>query len=76
MAKAKLGDIIRVYIKPSMDGAMIIRKRGVIRKSEKVKRINRIIAEAKPASACKGKDWKSFVSCLREQTRAAIRGAR
>jgi hypothetical protein len=74
MARAKLGDMFKIYTKPSMDGAIIIRKRGVIRKSEKVKAINRKLAAAKPAHACKGKPWKQFVSCLREQTSKAVRG--
>jgi hypothetical protein len=74
MAKAKIGDMFKIYTKPSMDGAIIIRKRGVIRRSEKVKAINRKLAAAKPARACKGKPWKEFVSCLREQTARAVGG--
>ncbi len=64
-----LADVFRAYVKPSMDGALIIRKRTVNRKSERVKERNRLFAEAKIATACKGKPWKQFVSCLREQAR-------
>lgn len=66
---ATLGDIIKVYVKPSMDGRLIIRKRGVTRRSERVLERNRMFANAKLASACKGKPWKQFVSCLREEAK-------
>lgn len=66
---AKLGDIIKVYAKPSMEGQLIIRKRGVTRRSARVLERNRVFAQAKLASGCKGKQWKQFVSCLREQAR-------
>ena len=68
---ATLGDIIKVYVKPSMDGKLIIRKRGVNRKSERVLERNRMFARAKIASACKGRPWKQFVSCLRSQAESA-----
>ena len=64
---ATLGDIIKVYVKPSMDGRLIIRKRGVNRTSANVIAVNRKFANAKLASSCKGLKWKKFVSCLREQ---------
>lgn len=59
-------DIWRIYAKPSMDGRLITRKKGVIRRSEKVKKVNERFAAAKPASKCKGLPWKKFVACLRE----------
>ncbi len=67
---ATLADVFRAYIKPSMDGRIILRKRGVIRRSEKVLERNRRFGEAKIATECKGLPWKQFVSCLREQARA------
>ena len=67
-------DVFRAYVKPSMGGALIIRKRGVRRTSEKVKAINRRMADLKPASKCKGKKWRQFVSCLREQTKELRKG--
>jgi len=66
-----MADVWRVYVKPSMDGRLVIRKKGVIRRSERVIERNRRFAQAKIASACKGRRWKQFVSCLREQARSA-----
>lgn len=65
MALAKLGDLIKAYVKPTMDGTVILRKKGVIRKSEKVLERNKKFGAAKLATACKGNPWKQFVSCLR-----------
>jgi len=52
---AKLADVFRAYVKPSLGGAVIIRKRGVVRKSEKVMEINDVLrfADYKPASVAK-----------------------
>jgi len=60
----------KAYYKPSI-GKMVLRKPGVLRRSERVLERNRKVAAAKPASACKGiastKGWKGFVACLREK---------
>ncbi len=68
---ATLGDIIKVYVKPSMDGRLIIRKRGVNRLSDRVRARNEVFSNAAHSgnlsTACKGKPWKQFVSCLRKQ---------
>jgi hypothetical protein len=72
---AKLGDVIKVYTKASMDGQLIIRKRGVTRRSARVLERNRMFAEVahsgRLSTACAGKPWKAFVSCLRTQARSA-----
>jgi len=62
------GHRIRLYAKPSL-GKDIVRKSGVIRKSENVKKINEAFKAIKPAQACKGKSFYdgSFQKCLREQ---------
>jgi hypothetical protein len=63
-----LGSRIRIYGKPSL-GKVIPRKAGVIRTSKKVLAVNEVMAELKPAKACKGKHFYdgSFQRCLREQ---------
>ncbi len=66
---ATLADVYKPYIKPSMKGRIILRKRTVNRKSEAVKKVNEIFAQAKLASRCKGRPWEKFVSCLREEAR-------
>lgn len=47
---------------------LIIRDRHVTRKSEKVKAINRIFAEA--AKKCAGKDLKTFQRCVGDEVHA------
>jgi hypothetical protein len=63
-----LGNRIRIYGKPSL-GRVIPRKAGVIRTSKKVLAVNAVMAELKPAKACKGTHFYdgSFQRCLREQ---------
>jgi hypothetical protein len=60
----------KAFYKPTL-GKLILRKPGVLRRSEKVIARNEKVAAAKPAAACKGiaaeKGWKKFVTCLREQ---------
>lgn len=58
----------KVYYKPSM-GKVIFRKPGVLRRSTRVLERNRSFAAKKPASGCKGKPWKEFVTCLRAAAR-------
>lgn len=55
--------ISRVYYKPSL-GKIVIRKPGVIRRSEAVLARNRKVRDNPPAGKCKGKPWPEFVSCL------------
>ncbi|MEM2445747.1 MAG: hypothetical protein QW734_03730 [Candidatus Bathyarchaeia archaeon] len=43
---ATLGDIIRVYVKPSLDGKLIIRKKGSIQTSARLARRKEAVAEA------------------------------
>ena len=54
----------KAYFKPSLH-KLVIRAVGVNRKSERVMARNK--AFGAPASACKGKDWPAFVSCLSQQ---------
>jgi len=56
----------KVYYKPAL-GKVVFRKPGVLRRSTRVLERNRKVAAAKPASGCKGLEWKKFVTCLREK---------
>ena len=67
----------KAFYKPSM-GRLIMRKPGVLRKSDYVLMINEQLAAVKgkpdaPAKKCKGKAWKDFVSCLRKEMKALIK---
>lgn len=42
-----VGDVWRCYVKPSLKGLLVIRKKDTRRKSEKVRAINRKLIEAK-----------------------------
>jgi len=66
-----LGQRVRIYAKPSL-GKTIIRKSGVTRKSNRVREVNRVVKELKPAQLCKGKDIKAFRACLSEQMKKAF----
>lgn len=82
-------DVWKCYIKPSMDGRLIIRKKTVIRRSLRVIERNKAFAGVKPSVGCGGQGpvgldgkphtpWKKFVACEREKaaplrTRAIIR---
>ena len=63
----------KAFYKPSM-GRLILRKPGVLRRSDKVIAVNKLLVEAKvkPATKCKGMPWKKFVSCLRGEMGAII----
>ncbi|HDJ51103.1 MAG TPA: hypothetical protein ENF25_02760 [Thermoprotei archaeon] len=85
MVKVTLGDAFRVYIKPSLDGRLVIRKKNTIRYSEKVKAINEKVATAKPAIRAKERclrdhpefgnrcPIKYFIKYLREEMKSAVR---
>lgn len=62
----------RVYYKPSI-GKIVFRAAGVMRRSEKVVAINKKFATIKPSVACKGRPWKKFVKCLREQLKGKLK---
>ena len=71
----------KIYFKPSM-GRVIARKPGVLRKSDDVLAINKVLEDLKgssdhPATKCKGKPggWKEFVSCLRDEMKKALKEA-
>ena len=56
----------RVYYKPSIN-RLVIRAKGVLRRSKAVVERNNRVAAAKPAKACKGLPMAKFRKCLREQ---------
>ena len=49
------GDVFRAYVKPSLGGELVIRKRNTIRRSENVRKVNENFATAKLASQANGK---------------------
>lgn len=53
MAGVTIADIWRIYVKPSMGGRAIIRKKTVNRKSARVLERNKQLASAKPAAIAK-----------------------
>lgn len=56
----------RPFYKPSIN-KIVIRTKGVLRRSKAVVDRNNKVASAKPAKACKGKPMAEFRKCLREQ---------
>jgi len=61
-------------------GRVIARKPGVVRRSEKVLSINEQLENLAgkpdhPATQCKGKPWREFVSCLRTKMKEKIKKA-
>jgi hypothetical protein len=65
------GTRLRLVIKPTT-GQQYPRRAGVIRRSDKVREINKIVAEAKPAKECKGKPYFEFKKCLKERMQALL----
>ena len=69
------GKPIRIYAKPSL-GKDVVRKSGVIRRSDKVRAVNEKVKAYKPAKYCKGvaaeKGYDAFRKCLREQMLIAL----
>ena len=65
--------VSRIYYKPSL-GKFVIRKPGVIRRSDKVLAINRKVRANPPAKKCKGKPWDEFVACLSREMEAVVKG--
>ena len=49
-----LGDVFRAYIKPSLDGAIILRKRTTEQVSPRVEKSKERVAKAKPSVAAHG----------------------
>jgi hypothetical protein len=60
---------VKWFYKPSL-GKVVGRFPGVNRKSDKVLERNKTMRTKKPASACKGKAWDDFTSCLSSQLKA------
>ena len=56
----------RPFYKPSIN-KIVIRTKGVLRRSKAVVDRNNKVATAKPAKACKGKPMAEFRKCLREE---------
>jgi hypothetical protein len=65
------GSRVRLVIKPTT-GQQYVRRAGVIRRSDKVRRVNKVVADAKPAKDCKGKPYDEFRRCLRERMKALL----
>jgi hypothetical protein len=65
----------RVYFKPSI-GKVVPRPTNVIRSSDAVLAVNKILEEMKkedlPAKKCAGKPWKQFVKCLKEEMKKTV----
>jgi len=64
----------RPYYKPSIN-RLVIRTKGVLRRSQAVVNINNIVAKEKPAKACKGKGMSEFRKCLRERMKKILSAA-
>jgi len=69
-----LADVFRAYVKPSMKGLLVIRKKTVNRISEKVLAKNASFSTTMGGSAgavvsCRGKPWDAFISCLKEKAK-------
>ena len=47
------GDVFRAYVKPTLGGELVIRKRNVIRRSARVKAVNEKFGNAKIAQQAK-----------------------
>ncbi|MFA5186452.1 MAG: hypothetical protein WC551_08255 [Patescibacteria group bacterium] len=67
MALPTLADVFRVYVKPSLKGGVVIRKRTTAVQS--AKKVTRMEAFASTAPGCvrsaRGKPWKEYVAGLR-----------
>jgi len=78
MAGVTAADVWRIYVKPSLNGLLVFRKKTVIRRSSRVIERNRRFASIKPSVGCGGqgpigKDGKAhtpikqFIACEREK---------
>jgi len=65
----------RAYYKPSLR-RVVLRKPGVVRSSDVVLAVNRILEGMKkedlPAKKCAGKPWRQFVKCMKEEMRKIV----
>lgn len=66
----------RVFYKPSL-GKVVFRPTNVIRSSEKVLEINKKLEDLRgkaehPARKCKGKPWREFIDCLRDEMKKVV----
>lgn len=73
-----LTDMVKIYVKPSLGGQLILRKPRTNQHSERVKNQQINFAEKmrgkKIATTCKGKKGRSFYGCLRTAGHAAYHG--
>ena len=67
MALPTLADVFRVYVKPSLKGGMVIRKRTTaVISGRKVARMEAFKATAPGCvRTARGKPWKEFIASLR-----------
>ncbi len=61
----------RIYYKPAI-GKIVFRSAGVMRRSPNVVAVNKKFKAIRPSVACKGKPWKDFVKCLRDQLKGKL----
>lgn len=70
-ARITAGDIWRPYIKPSLGGRLVIRKRNTVFTPYSIERFNEYqwkwMRENKPAIQCAGRSIRDFRRCLRDQ---------
>ena len=66
-----LTDMVKLYVKPSMGGQIIMRKPRTVQHSERVMGAQMRFAEKAKgqniAGSCKGKRGRSFYGCLRTE---------
>lgn len=70
-ARITAGDIWRPYVKPSLGGRLVIRKRNTVFTAYSIERFNKYqwewMRRNKPSLNCVGLAIKDFRSCLRDQ---------
>lgn len=73
-----LTDMVRLYVKPSLGGQIIMRKPRTVQASAKVKAQQMTFAGKMKgnniAGACKGKKGRGFYGCLRTEGTRVYRG--
>ena len=71
------GKLVRIYIKPSLGGAVIFRSKTSKQTSKRLQAAKNLFASQahgnKIAAGCRGKKWKSFVACLRAEGKKTIK---
>mgnify|MGYP001088364141 CR=1 FL=1 len=75
-----LTDMVKLYVKPSLGGQIIMRKPRTVQKSPRVKNQQMVFANKmkgkKIATECRGRKGRSFYGCLKTAGHNAYSGAR